>query len=472
MGETMDLIQQVTEQINKNTMVTAGEAVVVGVSGGPDSVALLHILYRLRENLNIRLIVAHLNHEFRGAEADADAHFVSELAERMQLEAFIESRDVPAYSEEYGVSAQVAAREVRYSFFSEVAVKTGASRVALGHHADDQAETILLHIIRGTGSGGLKGMLPVRDDFFIRPLLNVRRRDIEIYCRHYGLAVRHDSSNIRPKYLRNKVRLELFPLLEKNYNPNLVDTLNRLGEICRDEDEYLEREASAIYYQTRLSSAGDTVALDRVQLLRCPKAILRRIIRRAWSEICGDKDDLSFAHIDHVMEIIQGGGGYRQTTLPRGVTCKKNYDLIELTLSREDEEIPFYQHLLKVPGVTFIPEIGMSIEAQILPVGEVGDPLGIDPQEALLDYDCLSMPLVVRRRLDGDRFMPLGLGGSMKVKKFFIDHKVPRPKRDRIPLVVSGNDIIWVGGMRPGEDYKITEKTKTCLRLYINDYGR
>jgi len=471
-GETMDLLRQVAEQIHKHAMVVSGETVVVGVSGGPDSVALLHILYRLRENLNIKLVVAHLNHRFRGVEAQADARFVLDLAERMHLQAFVESRDVPAYCARNGFSAQAGAREVRYSFFSEVAVKTGASRVALGHHADDQAETILLHIIRGTGPGGLRGMLPVRDDFFIRPLLNLRRRDIVAYCDRHGLIYRHDSSNATPKYLRNRVRLELMPLLEKNYNPSLVYTLNRLGEICRDEEEYLEKQVGEIYNRVRLKSNGHTVSLDRNRLQSCPQAIVRRVVRRAWAEVCGDKDELGFRHIDQVVEIIKGAGGYRQVTLPRGVICQTNYDLLVFTLSRENNEVPFYQHLLKVPGVTFIPEIGVLIGAQVLPRGEAGDPAGLGPQEVLLDYGVLSLPLVVRRRLAGDRFSPLGLEGTVKLKKFFIDHKVPRYMRDRIPLVVSGNDIIWVAGMRPGDRWKVTEATETCLRLYIDDYGK
>jgi tRNA(Ile)-lysidine synthase len=468
----MPLIQQVAEQIKKHGMVTGGETVVVGVSGGPDSVALLHILCRLKESLNIRLVVAHLNHCFRGAEADADARFVRELAEHLRLEAHVESRDVPAYCVERGISAQVAAREVRYSFLSEVAVKTGAAKVALGHHADDQAETILLHLIRGTGTGGLRGMLPVRDNFFIRPLLTVRRRDIEAYCRRHGLAVRHDSSNAQPKYLRNRVRLELAPLLEKNYNPNWVETVNRLGEILREEDEYLEQQADQVYRRIRLGPGGNTVRLNRERLLACPGALTRRVIRRAWAELCGDSGDLEFKHIDKVLEIIKGGGGRRQIALPRSVILISNYDLVELTLDRKNEGVPFYQYCLKVPGITTIPETGVSIGAQVIPVHEAGDPSGLGPCEALLDYDRLSRPLVVRRRLDGDRFAPLGLEGSVKLKKFFIDQKVPREVRDYIPLVVSGGDIVWVAGLRPGERWKITGDTTNCLRLYIAGYGK
>lgn len=472
MGEVMPLVKRVAEQIKKHAMVAGGETVVAGVSGGPDSVALLHVLYRLRDQFNFRLVVAHLNHGFRGAEAEADAGFVADMAARLGLEAHIQTRNVPEYGARAGLSAQVAAREIRYSFLSEVALKTGAARVALGHHADDQAETILLHLLRGAGPGGLGGMLPVRENFYIRPLLTIRRRDIEAYCRYHNLPTRQDSSNLQAKYLRNRIRLELIPLLEERYNPNLAEALNRLGVICREEDEYLDRQAEKLFFQARVGTGGGGVALERDKLLQIPAAVLRRVIRRAWSEICGSRDDLAFGHIDQIMEIIKSGGGYRIINLPRGITCRTGYDVVEFALGgeKEEQEVPFYQHRLKVPGITAIPEAGITMGARIVPAAEAGEPAALGADEVLLDYHRLSMPLVVRRRMPGDRFTPLGLGGSMKLKKFFIDHKVPRRLRDCLPLVVSGADIVWVAGLRPGDKWKVTAETTTCLHLFIDDY--
>jgi len=466
----MSLINLVAEQIQKYNMVNQGETVVVGVSGGPDSMALLHILYRLRESLGIKLVVAHLNHQFRGAEADADARFVLDAARRLQLTAFVESRDVSAYSHIHGVSHQVGAREVRYSFLGEVTIKTGASRVALGHHADDQAETILLHLLRGTGTSGLKGMLPLRDDLYIRPLLAVRRRDIEEYCRHHGLATRLDSSNLKTEYMRNQVRLDLLPILEKMYNPNFVESLNRLAEICRDEDDYLERQAREVFVHARLDSGDNSICLDAGRLSTVPKALLRRVIRWAWTEFCGDQTDLNYRHIEQVLAIINGGGGSKQINLPKGIVFKKFYNTLEFTSERGNKDIPFYQYLLKIPGITFIPELGLSIGVEILPVGGAMESYCYGAGIALLDYDLLATPLIVRCRLSGDRFAPLGLDGTVKLKKFFIDHKIPRHQRDCIPLVVSGNDIVWVVGIRPGEKWKMTDNTVNCLRLYLADY--
>jgi len=468
----MPLVQLVAEKIKEYKMITPGETIIVGVSGGADSVSLLHILNKLKDQLNINLIVAHLNHRFRGKEAEADARFVSELAKRLQLEAYVESRDVPAYKCSRGVSDQVAAREVRYNFLSEVAAKTGAAKVALGHHADDQTETILLHFIRGTGTRGLRGMLPVRDNFFIRPLLTIRRKEIESYCRQHALAYRHDASNDKAKYFRNKIRLELVPLLESQYNTNLIQAINRLGEIVRDEDDYMDQQAGKAYRQLKLEAGGGTIRLERDRLLAIPAALRNRVILLAWFDICGDRDDLEYKHINKVLEIIKGGGGYRQIALPRGVMCVINYNLVEFTLHQEKPTVPFYQYRVNIPGITPIPEVGLTIGAQLIPGEEVVNLSGSEPWEALLDYENLSMPLVVRRRQNGDKFMPLGLDGTMKLKKFFIDNKIPVNIRDYIPIVVSGTEIVWVAGQRLGEKWKVTGETVTVLRLYINNYGK
>lgn len=462
----MPLLQQVAEQIKCNDLLTTGETVVVAVSGGPDSVALLHVLSRLQERLDLQLVVAHLNHCLRGAESLADAQFVRDLARMWQLEVHVATRDVQAYARQRGVSAQVAAREVRYNFLAEIAVQTGASKVALGHHADDQAETILLHLIRGAGAGGLVGMLPVREDFFIRPLLGVRRSAIVRYCQEHNLATRQDSSNTSPKYLRNRLRLELAPILE-NYNPNWVESVNRLGEILREEDDYLEQQAHLLYQRCKLASRAGTILLDRRILQTSHRAMTQRLIRKSWSEITGDRSDLEYKHIDRILAIIKSGGRQRQIHLPRGIICICSHQHLMLTLDGKKPEVPFYQYHLLVPGITAIPETGVVLRAEVVPAPENKDTFQRAPGEAWFDYDCLEWPLVVRQRLAGDRFRPLGLGGLVKLKKYFIDRKLPLWLRDQIPIVLSGKDIIWVAGLRPGERCKITRDTKKCLKLYL-----
>ncbi|HAG11929.1 MAG TPA: tRNA lysidine(34) synthetase TilS, partial [Desulfotomaculum sp.] len=220
--------------IEKMGMLKPGDKVLIGVSGGPDSIALLHVLWVLKDDLQIVPVVAHLNHQLRGEEAEEDARSVREFSKKLELPCYIEEADVKSYHKNSGLSLQEACREIRFSFFGQLAGKLGAGRVALGHHADDQAETILLNFLRGAGISGLKGISYVRG-LFIRPLLEIRRKEIEEYCLQQQLPVRQDSSNLKPVYTRNRIRLNLLPLLEREYNPQIIQTLVQLGNLCSEE---------------------------------------------------------------------------------------------------------------------------------------------------------------------------------------------------------------------------------------------
>ena len=477
-GEDVPLIKSVAGQIRQYKLLEQGETVVVGVSGGPDSVALLYILCQLSTRLGIKPVVAHLNHGFRGVEAQADASFVTDLAHSLDIPAFVEARDVDTYCAKNHLSHQQGAREVRYNFLREVATRTGATKVALGHHADDQAETVLLHLIRGAGINGLKGMLPMRDGFYIRPLLAFRRQEIEDFCLYHHLVFCTDSSNLKTEYLRNQIRLELIPLLKRKYNPNVVETLNRLGALCWDEDHYLEQQALKVYTKVCLADNRQNVSLSVKGLREAPTALIRRVIRLAWSSVHGGQQDLSYRHIEQVTAVLNSGGGYRQIDLPNNIKCIRNYDTLHFAYVGEphsnelngsfNKEILFYQYLLKIPGSTFIPELDVSINAELLSRGMWSD---FDPLQGYLDYDLLRAPLIVRRKLAGDKFAPLGLDGVMKLKKFFIEQKIPRSQREHIPLIVCGSDIVWVAGWRVGEKWKVTEHTVNCLRLQIVDHN-
>ncbi|MEW5954078.1 MAG: tRNA lysidine(34) synthetase TilS [Bacillota bacterium] len=461
----MPLAKQVFAFLQRYRMVAPGDTVVVAVSGGADSVALLHLLNRLRESCGISLHVAHLNHMFRGAEAGSDADLVVRMASKLGLPVFTEMIDVPEYCLRRGLSPQAGAREVRYEFFSRVATSIGAARVALGHHADDQAETVLLNFIRGSGPGGLGGIRPVRDNFYIRPLLSVRRRAIEDYCHDHRLEYRQDTSNLKFDYTRNRVRLQLLPLLETGYNPAMIDSLVKLGNICREEDSFLEDQARRIYAGLRLPPGEVPVALDREGFLTQPGAMQRRLLRLAWQQIAGTRQDLSYQHVEDMMEIFGAGATGAKVELPGCVKARINYGGIEFYHAGSDTAAPEYSHPLKTPGKTIIPELGLVLEAVVLPAEKIPDPQSLPPEEALLDYDRLPGPLFVRRRAQGDKLRPLGLGGTMKLKKFLINQKIPARQRDLVPLVVSGKEVIWVAGLRLSEDYKVSPATRRCLLL-------
>ncbi len=463
----MEMIQRVKTYICRHRMVERGCKVLVAVSGGPDSVVLLHILYLLKDELGISLHVAHLDHMFRGKESAEDARFVAEVAERYGLSATIEARDVPAYRDRYRQSGQEAAREVRYRFLCETADRVGASKIALAHQADDQAETILINFLRGTGIKGLKGILPVREGFYIRPLLTIRRSEIEHYCSEMNLSFRQDISNLKPVYARNRVRLNLMPLLEREYNPGLVPVLLRLGEICREEDGYLEEQAEKAFQNILQEKAPGRVVLCLDGLRSIPPAIKRRVLRRAWQALTGKMKNLAFQHVETVLDLIREGTTGAQVALPGNAVAFRSYDTLELILEQGEKDVPSYLHLVQIPGTTCIPELGRTIYAALSPRMPDHDPKSLPPQEALLDFDKLPPQVFVRRRRKGDCFHPFGQGSELKLKDFLIKQKVPRKERDRLPLVSTPDKIIWVGGVRTGEKWKVDENTTRVLHLKL-----
>jgi len=463
----MELLCKVRSYIAQHRMVKRGDKVLVAVSGGPDSVVLLHILYLLRQELGISLHVAHLNHMFRGAESEDDAFFVAEMAKHYQLPATIEAVDVPAYRRARRLPAQVAAREVRYGFLKRVAKETGADKIALAHQADDQAETVLLNFLRGSGVSGLRGIPPVREDFYIRPLLAVRRSEIESYCAEMDLPFRQDSSNLKPVYLRNRVRIRLLPLLESEYNPGMVSALLRLAEICREEDDCLEEQASAAYQAALLAAGTGRVGLSLAVLQEMPMAVRRRVIRLAWQDLTGSKRGLSFQHTEAVLSLLDSEATGLSAVLPAGVTATRSYDSLDLSAGLRRMEPGHYLYPLKVPGKTYIPELDSTICVSVATGEAIPQPRSLPATEALVDFEKLPPQIYVRRRLKGDVFCPYGQKSAMKLKDFLIKQKVPREERDCLPLVSTPEEIIWVGGVRVGEKWKVDSSTTKALHLKL-----
>ena len=461
------MLEQVSLFIRKHRMIEEKEKILAAVSGGPDSVALLHILWTLRDEWKICLHVVHVNHLLRGEEARADALFVQELAEKLNLPYTLENIDVRARQKETGLCLQEAAREARFAFFEREARRLEAAKVALGHQADDQAETILFNFLRGAGVGGLAGIPPVRGPY-IRPLLAVRRREIEEYCRVNALSFRLDPSNLKPVYTRNRIRLHLLPLLEREYNPQLAGVLTRLGSICREENVYLETKAQEAYRQLRKQKDEGGLVLNKVLLLAQPLPLRRRLLRLAWQEATGEETgELSFDHVERLLEMLENG--VRALVLPRGVRAVQTKNVLRLARPERPPDVPLYQYPLAVPGITFLPELDLEIQAELFPVENAPPWNALTPREAILDYGLATGPFWVRRRREGDVFAPLGLGGTVKLKKFLIDQKVPRAARERLPLVGSGGEIIWVAGLRMAERWKVTDRTKICLYLQVKE---
>jgi tRNA(Ile)-lysidine synthase len=460
--------QKVIDFIREQNLISAGDRVVVAVSGGADSVCLLHVLANYKEELGIDLHVAHLNHRLRGRESEADAEYVSKLAKRLGLAATIDWRDVTAYRDKKGGSLEEAGREVRYGFLSDVAAKQGTNKVAVGHTYDDRVETVLLHLLRGSGTAGLVGLRP-RSILVcgqnggqlevVRPLLEITRQETVSYCLRHRLAPRSDSSNESPSFLRNRVRLELLPVL-RSYNAGIDEALVRLAEIAADDVSFIEQHVSLLWPKVAREQGG-TLYLDMNKLRACSPAIQRQLFRRAVKQLRGDLKDIEADHIETMVKALSKPAG-KKIYLPDGLTLHTEYENLVLTPTRTSVcPLPYIQHTasINIPGCTDLSE--WRIRAEVVSKS-VGRDNGLT---ASFDMDKAGKELKVRRRRPGDRFQPLGMHQTKKLQDFMVDAKIPQSWRDRVPLVSSEKQILWVVGWRIDERVKVTDKTKNVLRL-------
>ena len=492
------LKEKVKQTIKKYGMLFPEDRVVVGVSGGPDSVALLHILKELAPRLKISLSLAHLNHRFRSRDSDRDAEYVQELALELGLPVIVESRDVPAFIKKEGLSPEGGARRARYDFFNKVVTRLKANKVALGHNADDQAETVLMRLLRGSGREGLGGIPPVRElkpgskVEIIRPLIEATREEIERYLKENRIKSRLDASNIEPVYLRNRIRLKLLPLLAK-YNPNVKSILVRTAQILGEEDRYLEGIVKK-HLKRIMGKKRGGITLDIIKLSSPSLPIQRRILRKSLGLMKGNKLDIQLAHIDDILDLLRTRGR-ASLDLPGNILVTKEYRRLSLGFKKK-KRAPSFNYPLKVPGITKISEIDRSFQTKILnkrpkalketlkkrAYFDYEGALALAPStkkaritrfsnasERLPSYGRIKSPLFLRNREIGDRFQPLGMKGSKKLKDFFIDEKIPLKERERAPLLLSGKEIIWVVGYRISDKAKVTNKTKKVLVVEVKE---
>ena len=470
------LEQRVLQFIREQGLIEGEEVLLVGVSGGPDSVCLLHILSELHETLGVSLHIAHLDHMLRGADSAADSRYVSDLAQRLGTPATVERRDVGAYQKEHRLSLEEAARKVRYDFYCDVAESIGAKRIALGHTKDDQVETILMHLVRGTGLAGLRGMQPITTWqgrggtlLLVRPLLEVTRVEIEEYCRAHELKPRRDVSNYSPAFLRNRLRYELVPLLE-SYNRNISGALLRTARTAADDLSFLEEHVSVAWSQV-VTEQPNGLLLNSEALLSLHPSLQRHLLRRVLGQILGELTDIQLIHIEKMMDALSKPAG-RRLSLPRGLVFHVGYHTC-LVARGDQDTCPFTplegEHRLNVPGDTVL--TGWSVRANITTIGRGAEgfserSIGVRRADrACLDLDESGTDLVVRGRKAGDRFQPLGMAELKKLQDFMVDSKIPRAWRDRVPLVCSPEGIVWVVGWRIAERVKVKDSTKRVLYL-------
>jgi tRNA(Ile)-lysidine synthase len=461
------LLQQVAATIERHQLLNKGDRIVVGVSGGMDSMVLLHVLHAFRENLRLELIVAHVNHGLRPAESEKEAELVERESRWLGYPFEYGQFDVRQFQKESGYSPQDAARKIRFHFFNHLIAKHEAQKLALGHNADDQVETILLRLIRGSGLRGLKGMLPIREGRVVRPLLDVWREEIESFTRERGIPYLVDSSNLKEKYLRNRIRLKLIPSIEKEVQPNFKQVVLRSSAILRAEDDYLSQKTEEIY-ETMIQGVENALVFSYPLYQSLPEAIRWRLLEKLLGKFQGGEGGSEEGEWVDIFPIYQRLNSRASSFLmeyPRGLTLEKRYNRVILGRGKVTTVPPFEVELLKV-GRTLIQDIQKEVMMEDMSWKGSAKAQG-SPTVALVDYHALQFPLKMRNFRPGDRFHPLGSRGTQKLKEFFIDHKVPRFDRPKIPLLISGETIAWVVGHRISERVKVTETTKRVLRIEV-----
>lgn len=455
-------------------MLADGDNLLVAVSGGVDSMTLLAVLQRLPFKLG--LAVFHLNHGLR-PEAEDEAKMVAEYAKRHSLPYQIEKIGYDLHDQK-GKSLQVAAREERYRLMEAAAERFGCNKIALGHQADDQVETVLMRFLIGAGPEGLAGIPPVRGKF-IRPLIGVGREEIEAYACALKLPWAEDSSNAQLIYLRNKIRHSLIPYLCHQYQPGLRGRLKETARICREWNEVMEQLKDEVLIKWGLKSnrsdqlgkptEGYLIPVSKWMAL--PIALQRLIFRELFFSLASPGAYLEFAHSQAALQLLTGEDR-KQINLPGGIICRKENNNLILKIEKGDQEKlsnkeDDYFITLKIPGFTTLPGGKGGVESRWMVSEEAPEDWNqVSSLESYLDADKIVFPVYLRTRKPGDRFYPLGLKGSKKVKDIFIDCKIPFSQRAQYPLLVDEKEnILAVIGLRPDQRYRITEDTRRVLYL-------
>jgi tRNA(Ile)-lysidine synthase len=462
--------RRVLQYIRQEQLIARTDSILVAVSGGPDSLALLHVLVALQEFCGIsQMAVLHFDHQIRGAASTADQVFVETLAAAFGVPFHAASEDVRAHHRRHRISLEMAARVCRQRFFREALIRSSANAIALGHTANDQAEEVLLRLFRGTGPAGMAGMLPRTGDNLIRPLLCVTRKEVLAYLRDQQLTFHEDSSNLDPAHQRNAIRHGIFPLLEKHFHPRVVEVLCRHTRLA-NEEEALWGELLAKQWQALcVTETASHTALDAQRLLHLHPALQRRLLRLAIERLQGNLEGIYSRHLEALCTLLAHRTPGRSIRLPRGLRAMTEGELLILSTQGQESPPPAgpeYTLIMNGPGLYRFPSFALSLLLRDLPGGSADSrPFPNLRHIAWLDADRIRWPLFLRSWQEGDRFCPLGLGGTKKLQDFFVDEKVPSGERRRVLLLCDQEKICWVLDYRLDDRVKITPLTRRMLTI-------
>lgn len=444
--------------IDKFAMFAGGETVLVGLSGGPDSVCLLSVLSGLRDKYGLVLHAVYVDHNLRPEETPNEIEFCKDFCSKIGVNFLVKTVDVLSRAKSLGLNKQEVARELRYRAFEQAAFEVGADKIAIAHNADDQIETICMRLLRGAGPAGLSGM-PERRGKVIRPLLGIERADIESFLSAGSIPFVVDSSNRGMEYFRNRIRRVLVPVM-KELNPSLAATMARTASILEEEERYFGLVVTKALMKMISRKTNNRIELFLAPMESMDTVILRRVLRRAIEETDSLRG-IHFNHVEDIISLVRSGSSGDRLYLPRAIRVIRGYALLIIT-SEEAGRIDEYE--LRPPSEVALKGTGQVIRAFLENVrGDFGD----GKSSVLLDATAMKFPLKIRPRAAGDFFFPLGFGKKKKLQDFFVDAKVPRDERDMVPIVVSGDDIVWVAGYRGDERFRVQDDTEKFLRLDI-----
>ena len=468
-----NLVELTEKYIRTCGMIEPGDVVIAGVSGGADSICLLFVLCALREKMGFQVKVCHVNHGIRGEEAEADEAYVKELCRRLGAEARFFHENVELIARKRKQSSEEAGREVRRAAFARMCEEDGGTKIATAHHQDDNAETVLLNLSRGTGFKGLCGIWPVRGRW-IRPLLYLNREQTESWLCEQGIAWRTDETNEEDAYTRNRIRHHILPMLADQVNPKVVSHLEELSIQAREALEYLEQGTDQAWDRCVSKADPDRILLDRTALAREPKVLQRQLVKRCISTVRGTEKDIASVHIAAVLELAKSRTGKR-VDLPGHVAAQNEYAGIEILREsgeKNGQKIEGMKEImLNIPGETKVPGQNLVISCRLLE-GHCAKEAEEIPQKSYtkwMDYDIIEHGLSVRTRRCGDYLTVDDKGSRQKLKFYFINEKIPREEREKMPLIADGHEIVWIPGYRMSQAYYVSSDTEKILEIKITE---
>jgi len=456
----LGLKEQMLLTIDQHSLIDKGDNILIGLSGGPDSMALLYGLLEIQNQKSFSIYIAHVNHGVRGEEADEDEKFVERLSKKLNLPYYSTRIDMEGYAKKHKMSSEEAGRKLRYDFFRDTLLNIGGGKIAVAHNKNDQAETLIMRMLRGTGIDGLKGM-EYKTEEIIRPLLDISRAEIEEYIEINKIETRLDKTNLVPIYNRNKIRLEVIPYIKENFNPNIIDTLWRTSKIMSYDSSFLNEYTLKTYRDLMKSKKKNSIILYRKKFSKEHTAIKQRIVRQAIYDLTNNLQGITSKHILDIVELFDRGDTGKSIDLINNIIAETSYDDLIIKMRNKEYSVD-YNYDISFEKPIYIKETNCFIEARVVPKEKVE----INFKDRFIkyfDYDKIEDGLHLRNRKTGDKFVPLGMNGMKKLKDLFIDEKIPLNKRDTIPILTDGKNIIWVVGLRVSEDYKITPSTKNVL---------